>query len=427
LPGSEVRGPVACGDVYRAVRGRPSAIGIIDGYFDQRLAVWHKEILWALAQGVAVFGAASMGALRAAELAEFGMTGVGRVFEWFHDGVLEDDDEVAIVHEPAERGYRALSDAMVNIRATLERAVTEQVIGRQALATLLALAKGMFYPARTFEALGDAAVRHGIATAECEALQRWMDASAGHRIDQKRTDAIVLLERMKDAAATPVDPPRRFHFEYTEAWHELVRRIDREGSAEAAPADPSTMYLLEEVQMKGADYFQRIWQAATERALGLITARAAGTEVQADAVQVAADGFRRRHDLHTPDETHRWITGQRLDLPAFSALMRDEALIAEVRGPLRTTILDQLPQALRAMGELREVADRAERKARLAPGRPLAIAPSGRQALLAEYFEIRLGRAVPPDVAGYARAAGFDDERQFLDAVARELSVGSSP
>ena len=97
LPTAEVAGildatclpPVQLGDVYRVVaRHRPRAIGIVDGYFQWAPAVWHKEILWAICQGVHVFGAASMGALRAAELAPFGMQGVGRIFEAYRDGSL---------------------------------------------------------------------------------------------------------------------------------------------------------------------------------------------------------------------------------------------------------------------------------------------------------------------------------------------------
>ena len=59
--------PVAQGDVYRAALRRPKAIGIIDGYFERVPAVWHKEILWAMAKGIHVLGSASMGALRAAD------------------------------------------------------------------------------------------------------------------------------------------------------------------------------------------------------------------------------------------------------------------------------------------------------------------------------------------------------------------------
>ena len=46
--------PVAVGDVYRLVReARPRRVVIIDGYFERMAAVWHKELLWALEQGVA--------------------------------------------------------------------------------------------------------------------------------------------------------------------------------------------------------------------------------------------------------------------------------------------------------------------------------------------------------------------------------------
>ena len=52
-----------------------------------------------MSQGIHVFGSASMGALRA-ELCPFGMVGVGRIFEAYRDGELEDDDEVAVIHGP---------------------------------------------------------------------------------------------------------------------------------------------------------------------------------------------------------------------------------------------------------------------------------------------------------------------------------------
>jgi hypothetical protein len=62
--------PAAMGDIYRAVsrpaRQRPRRIALIDGYFERMAAPWHKEILWALERGAQVYGASSMGALRAA-------------------------------------------------------------------------------------------------------------------------------------------------------------------------------------------------------------------------------------------------------------------------------------------------------------------------------------------------------------------------
>src|SRR5438270_5415666 len=44
--------PVSQGDVYRVGLEKPLAIGIVDGYFEQVPAVWHKEILWALSEGI---------------------------------------------------------------------------------------------------------------------------------------------------------------------------------------------------------------------------------------------------------------------------------------------------------------------------------------------------------------------------------------
>ena len=83
-------------------------VGIIDGEFFQRLAVSPKEVLAVLRRGVKVFGASSMGALRAVETERFGTVGVGAVFAMFRDGVLDGDDEVALVYDPET--YRKLSE-----------------------------------------------------------------------------------------------------------------------------------------------------------------------------------------------------------------------------------------------------------------------------------------------------------------------------
>jgi hypothetical protein len=60
-------GPAKAGDVAGAVKAGAWAIGLIDGIFDDIQSVWHKELLFALDEGVQLAGGASMGALRAAE------------------------------------------------------------------------------------------------------------------------------------------------------------------------------------------------------------------------------------------------------------------------------------------------------------------------------------------------------------------------
>src|SRR5262249_17428765 len=194
--------PVAQGDVYRVAQHRPAAIGIIDGFFSGAPSVWHKEILWALSEGIPVFGSASRGALRAAELEAFGMRGVGRIFEAFRDGGLEDDAEVAVVHGPAEMGFIPASEPMVNIRATLAEAEHQGVLSEATRRVLEAHAKSLFYPHRSWPALLAGARALGRPD-KLAALSRWLP---GGRVDQKREDALAMLAAMQDVSAQS-DPP----------------------------------------------------------------------------------------------------------------------------------------------------------------------------------------------------------------------------
>jgi hypothetical protein len=213
--------PVSQGDVYRACTERPRAIGIIDGYFEAVPAVWHKEVLWAMKQGIAVFGSASMGALRAAELEAFGMVGVGAVFEAFRSGEFEDDDEVAVAHEPVESGYTPVSEAMVNIRVTLVEAERAHVIGQDTRSSLEAIAKRLFYADRSYELILRQGAERGLASSDLEALRTWL---AKGRRDQKREDAISMLARIRDWLIRGCAPaPARYRFESTTMW---VRACD---------------------------------------------------------------------------------------------------------------------------------------------------------------------------------------------------------
>lgn len=225
-PDIQFEGPAACGDVYRATTRHVTALGIIDGYFEHQLPVWHKEVLWALRHGIRVYGASSLGALRAAELAPFGMIGVGLIYEAFRAGELTEDDEVVLSHQPAERNYQPTSEPLVNLRATLDRARADGVIRPTTRDLLIGEAKALFYPERTYAAVLLRAQAEGAPEAELTALDRWLQA--GHRVDQKRLDALALLQRMRDdqLAAEPARPPE-FSFAYTEAWHELRTELDR--------------------------------------------------------------------------------------------------------------------------------------------------------------------------------------------------------
>jgi hypothetical protein len=111
LPGELWRGPAGQGDILKdVITIAPRQIVLIDGVFHQSLAVWHKEIVYALLAQTIVIGAASMGALRAAEMHRYGAVGIGRVFEMYRDGE-EDDSLVAMSFEPET--FRPLSQAPI--------------------------------------------------------------------------------------------------------------------------------------------------------------------------------------------------------------------------------------------------------------------------------------------------------------------------
>ena len=224
---AEYRPPASRGDVYAAARANPWAIGIVDGYFHRVPSVLHKEILWAIAQGIQVYGAASMGALRAAELERFGMTGVGSVFEEFRDGTLTDDDEVAVAHGPAEAGYLVGSEAMVNIRATLADGVRAGVLTAALADRLIEVSKNTFYPRRTWERLLEDAESTGAPPSELRLLAEWLPRG---RVDRKRLDAVALLRRIAaDRTAERRAPEVAFRFNSTTMWEELQASIDQGG------------------------------------------------------------------------------------------------------------------------------------------------------------------------------------------------------
>ena len=199
----EWRPPVRQGELYRAALTRPAIIGVIDGYFEVTPTVWHKEILWAMAQGIHVYGGASIGALRAAELYPFGMTGIGRIFAAYRDGVLSDDDEVAVLHGPEELGYPALTEVMVNIRATLDKAVAEGALDSWAAARLTEIGKTLFYKQRSWEAILRLAGGPGLPPMPIVDFAAWL---SGGQVDQKRIDALEMVVAIRAHLAEGVTP-----------------------------------------------------------------------------------------------------------------------------------------------------------------------------------------------------------------------------
>lgn len=307
--------PVAQGDVYRVALERPVAIGIIDGYFERVPSVSHKEILWAMSEGAHVFGAASMGALRAAELALFGMEGVGAVYDAYASGELEADDEVAVAHTLAEHGYRSANEAMVNIRATLRAAEREGAITAPTRERCERIGRELFYPDRCYALLFSRAAEEGVPAAEIEALRAFLPEG---RVDQKRLDALALLRVMRERFAGGAEPKRvRYHFEPTDAWEEVRANAERGAFTPGAGApDPA----IEELKLQGGYADAR--RGALGRALAIEAARRQNRSFEGPARDDAIASFCRERGIVGAGALQRWLEQQGITDERF---LKDEA------------------------------------------------------------------------------------------------------
>jgi hypothetical protein len=213
------RGPAQQGDVTKAVLDGATAIGLVDGVFEHRSTVWHKEILFALSEGVTVLGAASMGALRAAECAAFGMIGIGRVFELFVSNILRDDDAVAQLHAPEELDYSPLTEALVNISATLDDFQERSLITDAEYRALSQAAQRLFFKERTYRAV----VAASMMTSE-RRKEELTGALESQRVDLKRRDALELLSVLR---ALPAErgPRPNWEFASTQMFQAIKSRV----------------------------------------------------------------------------------------------------------------------------------------------------------------------------------------------------------
>lgn len=345
LPDVQLLPPAGQGDVYRALLdASPQAIGIIDGFFHQQPSVWHREILFALSEGVPVFGGASMGALRAAELAEYGMIGVGRVFEAYRAGRFEpypepfdSDDEVAIVHGPRELGWPALSDALVDIRHACAEAEAAGLMRPGTRDALVALARAAPFAERALAALPAMGQAAGLPGTEMVRLEAWLAGRTG----LKARDAAGVLGALRAwrEAGSPAHEPR-FVFEEPSAWLTFVA-AERRRRAGRLTAD-------ERDALDAARLQPESWDGLRDRALARLAARR-GDGVRAGValadLRRALDGWRLRRGLAGRAALERWLAENALDEDGLSRLMEDEVRLgahaAEV-GELRQAILDEM-------------------------------------------------------------------------------------
>ncbi|MFI1177553.1 TfuA-like protein [Streptomyces melanogenes] len=199
-PSVRVLAPVRHGDLFDPAIVSSDTVVVIDGAWHQAPAVRHKELLGLLDRGVRVIGAASIGALRAAELYRFGMTGVGRVFRAYRRGEIDGDDEVAVGQAP-DGDLQALTWPLVNVRQAFKLAIRERAVTREAAAALLEAVRAVYYPQRTTAAVLAVCRRRGART-----VAAWLEdqkAADPFFADVKHDDALQALQVALDGPSSP--------------------------------------------------------------------------------------------------------------------------------------------------------------------------------------------------------------------------------
>jgi hypothetical protein len=415
--------PAAHGDLLRAALRRPRVIAVVDGVFERVPAVWHKEILFALEQGIHVYGAASMGALRAAELDRFGMRGVGEVYRLYVEGVLEDDDEVAVAHGPVEDGFRPVSDAMVDVRATLASAVAAGVVSEEAAEAIATRVKAMFYPRRFLPLALDA------GDAEHDRLRAWLPQG---RVERKRLDALALLHAVRDDLAAGLEPFRApWRLERTRFWESALRSIrlaagDGGGESTFVEADGAVESLLDELRLD-PERFGRLLERSLLTALAGEIAGRTGADASPSLRQTALDEERRRRGLADGETTRAWLEERGLEEGELPELARRLAALRWARRAYRDAVGDELLLALRLEDDYPAIAERAEEKRLLLAERPSANGDSPTDhELVAWYFTDRLGGAVPARLADWSKAHGWAGVGDLVRALRAEWAFAGS-
>ena len=341
LPDAEVAPPAAQGDLHAATLDGAQTIVLVDGVFHAVRSVWHKEILAALAHGVRVIGAASVGALRAAECAAFGMEPIGIIARAYLAGQRTSDADVAVAHADASAEFRALSEAQVNVEASLATAVHAAELSPADASALADLSRHRFYAQRTWAWLLAEARRRNLL--ESVVLDRFGSWLPGNIVDQKAIDAREAVEAA--ARPAPVQPERTWSLARTGYWEaaeaEIIeRRAARNGNRTTRSAEIDLV--LDELRLDQRDH-QIVAIAGQARRLAERLHEASGLVVTPAETRTALTELRRHLRLRSAQDVDRWRADQGLGTDAFRSLVRGEA---KLRGPPSGTSMIVIARSL---------------------------------------------------------------------------------
>lgn len=190
--------PVKSGDLYKLLNSNYTLVSILDGLFHGVPSIWHREILSTMDEGIPVWGASSMGALRSSELKEYGMKGFGHVYDWYSNQLIDGDDEVALLHSP-DPPYSPLTIPIVDIRYCLITLYSLD-IGEPLHESLISAARSIPYWERNLSSLKSCLLENGFDPVLISSLVEYLaDADSVKIIDAGLLlDELTMLDSRSD-------------------------------------------------------------------------------------------------------------------------------------------------------------------------------------------------------------------------------------
>lgn len=419
LPEAIILPPARQGDVIsNLMEYEPTHVLLIEGTFHQSLSVWHKELAWALqipsVQGV--YGAASMGALRAADLADFGMIGSGRIFSWYYEGVIWDESEVAAVYiDGPNQTFRSYTVPLVNVRGALLKAIELQVFTQEQAGEIFGQARSIHWTERTERSLRE--IISGPVL---------VDILSVH--DQKKIDALELLYKFRE-----LKPVEGFTAFTQEALSLLFSAQFERDRAVFVGKRPVKLQDLEAFIMLHDQEYEEHIAAADNRTLALLLADVYRLGVSVEEINDEWRRFSVRMGLRSLAEHDRWMRDNHINGKELMRLMSEEVLLRKLRrslmtksGPRRRTqrLLDFLRLTKRYQYWCNAAARHEELIAKGGGEEQLYFGQTDVSLLLSEHAK-RAGLTITLPLEEYAREAGFGNIRELMCALARDKLANS--
>ena len=195
LPQADVVGPIKRYDLANDCAENYAVIIIIDGQFHNNLAVSCDEIRDALHRGTKIYGAASMGALRASELDSCGMIGHGEIYEHIKVTPYFRDDWLGQVFVEKAGRVHTLIPPFVDFYFNLKSLLQLEEISRKEFGIMTKSSADLFYSERSWDK-----VKAAINREKCRQPAKLLAIAerAWHQMgSQKQRDALSLCKKVQ--------------------------------------------------------------------------------------------------------------------------------------------------------------------------------------------------------------------------------------